>query len=431
MREVKLENIIKELSRVNKKREEELGEMDRIAKMLIRRDLALNELKEKREKELEELKESKIALMDMLKDVHEARRKTEQERDKTLAIFNNFTDGLLLFNKDNILDSVNPQAEKFLKVKRENVVGKSILDFYKTGELESLINLLGEEIKIISKQELETEKNLFLEVSSTSVVGEREKWGTLVVLHNISREKIIERTKTEFVSIAAHQLRTPLSAVKWTLKMFLDGDLGSLTDDQKDYLKKAYKTNEAMINLINDLLNVARIEEGRYLYNPTLVDIADIIHFAIDFCKDGIKRKNINLVFDKTQDKPLKALVDTEKMKLAIQNLLDNAIKYTPAGGTVIIGLKYVSNKIEVSIKDSGIGISKDQQNRIFTKFFRSADAVRLETEGSGLGLFIVKNIIEAHDGKIWFESKEGKGTTFYFILPVKTKIEEFLMNLW
>jgi len=118
-----------------------------------------------------------------------------------------------------------------------------------------------------------------------------------------------------------------------------------------------------------------------------------------------------------------------EKMRLAVQNLLDNAIRYTSPGGWVTISLKHSKKEIEFSIKDSGVGVPKDQQKRVFSRFFRGTNVMRMETEGTGLGLYIVKNIIEAHGGKIWFESEEGKGTTFYFTLPIKQEFPEFLKN--
>jgi len=236
--------------------------------------------------------------------------------------------------------------------------------------------------------------------------------------------------KTEFVSIAAHQLRTPLSAIKWTLRMVLDGDFGPITEEQRDFMEKTYKSNERMITLINDLLNVSRIEEGRFLYKPILTDIESVVQFVIDSYKEEIEKRKIKFEFKKPEKKLPKVMLDVEKMRLAIQNLLENAIRYTQPEGRVTASLKYVKKEIEFSIKDTGIGIPKDQQERIFTKFFRGGNAIRLETKGSGLGLFIVKNIIEAHGGKIWFESKEGKGTTFYFTLPVKEKFGEFLKEL-
>jgi two-component system sensor histidine kinase VicK len=138
---------------------------------------------------------------------------------------------------------------------------------------------------------------------------------------------------------------------------------------------------------------------------------------VIDLYKEEIKKKNLNFQFKKPKKLP-KVKVDVEKIYLAIQNLLENAIRYNKVGGEIEIILKEKEKEIEFSIRDTGIGIPKNQQSRVFTKFFRGSNAIRMETEGSGLGLFIAKNIIEAHGGRIWFESEEGKGTTFYFTLP-------------
>ena len=251
--------------------------------------------------------------------------------------------------------------------------------------------------------------------------------GNLVILHDITREKIVERMKTEFVSLTAHQLRTPLSAIKWTLRILLDGDLGALSVEQRDFLEKTYQSNERMISLINDLLNVTRIEEGRYLYKMTLVNLEEIIQFVVNSYKEEIKRRKIKFEFIKPKEKLPQVLIDVEKMRLAVQNLIDNAVRYTHAGGEITISLNRGRREIEFSIKNTGIGIPKDQKDRIFTKFFRAANVMRMETEGSGLGLFIAKNIIESHSGKIWFESEEGKGATFHFALPVKEAFTDFL----
>jgi len=165
---------------------------------------------------------------------------------------------------------------------------------------------------------------------------------------------------------------------------------------------------------------VARIEEGRFLYNPKIVDLEDLVHSIVKPFRRRIKKRNIKFEIRKPKEKIPKVKVDSEKIRLAIFNLIDNAIRYTKDGGRVIIRLSHSKQVVEFSISDSGIGIPKSQQARIFTKFFRGTNAVKTQTEGTGLGLFITKNIIEAHGGKIWFESKEGKGTTFYFTLPAQ-----------
>jgi len=259
-----------------------------------------------------------------------------------------------------------------------------------------------------------------LEVSTVPMMREEEKMGTLVILHDITREKVIERMKTEFVSISAHKLRTPLSAVKWTIRMILDGDVGEISNEQRDLLQKTYLSNERMINLINDLLNVTRIEEGKLLYEPKLAQLEDIVWSVAGNFKQEIKRKKIDFKFKKPSQALPKVKVDQEKIKLAVENLIDNAIRYTFPKGKVEISFRCPDKVIEFKVKDSGVGIPKDKQERIFTKFFRGPNVIRMETEGTGLGLYTTKNIIEAHKGKIWFESEEGKGTTFYFALPTE-----------
>jgi two-component system sensor histidine kinase VicK len=185
-----------------------------------------------------------------------------------------------------------------------------------------------------------------------------------------------------------------------------------------------------MISLINDLLDVTRIDEGRYLFKPVLTDIDPLIQSVINSYKEEFEKKRIKLQIKKEDKKLPKVLVDIEKVALAFQNLIDNALKYTQAGGTITVSLKKEEKEIKVSVKDTGVGIPNDQRIRVFNKFFRGANVMRMETEGSGLGLFIAKNIIEAHGGRIWFKSEEGKGTTFCFTLPAKKEFEEFLKKV-
>jgi PAS domain S-box-containing protein len=410
-----LERTRKEIERKIQERTKKLQEMFEEAQILrIRERARMVDI----ERKSEELERTRTALMNILEDVEEERKKTEEEKNKTLAVIINFVDGLLVFDKEGRVSLINPQAENFCKLKGKEVIGKSILELSQFPDFKPIVEAVGKEMKGIFRKEVPIREDLILEVTTAPIMREEEKIGTLMILHDVTREKMIERMKTEFVSISAHQLRTPLSAIKWTLKMFLDGDLGELTKEQREFLEKTYKSNERMINLINDLLNVARIEEGRYLYRPVLADIVPICQSVIDSCKEEIEKKKLKFRFEKPKGLP-KVRVDVEKISLAIQNLLENAIRYNREGGGIEITLEEKEGKIKFSIKDTGIGIPKDQQHRVFTKFFRAPNAMRMETEGSGLGLFITKNIIEAHGGEIWFESEEGKGTTFYFTLPV------------
>lgn len=412
---------------LRKKEREIREEYLRAYKELAAAYKALEKSRKEWEQKTKELEESRTALLNILEDVEEARRLAEEEKDKTLAIIMNFADGLLVFDKENKLSLINPQTEDFFDIKGRDIVGRSISELSTFPTIEPLVKLIGEEIKRVFRKELPIGEKLTLEVSTVPMIRGEEKLGTLVILHDITREKVIERMKTEFVSLAAHQLRTPLSAIKWTLRMFLDGDLGEITKEQREYVEKIYKSNERMITLINNLLNVTRIEEGRFLYKPVLTNIESIVQFVINSYKEEIKRRKLKFQFKKPERKLPRVILDVEKMRLAIQNLLDNAIRYTRPGGEVTVSLELGKKEIKFSIKDTGVGIPKDQQERVFTKFFRGANVMRMATEGTGLGLFIVKNIIEAHRGKIWFESEEGRGTTFYFTIPVKEEFEEFL----
>jgi len=370
----------------------------------------------------EDLMRSREALMNILEDVQAAREASEEERDRTLAIIENFTDGLLLFDNHNLLLLINPQAQEFFGVKSQDIIEKSLSDLRKVKSLQPLVKLLGKEIRGFFRKELDLGKNLILEVSAIPIIIKGKKSQNLVILHNVTREKTVERLKTEFVSISAHQLRTPLSAIKWTLRMLLDGDIGKISSDQRNILEKAYKSNERMIKLINDLLDVTRIEEGRFLYNIKKADFIKIVKGVISALRDVAKKSKLTLHLLLPSNKIPEVKVDAEKISLAVQNLIENAVHYTPAGGKVTVSIKYDKEHKEVlfSVEDTGIGIPESQQKRVFSKFFRSPNAIRKETVGTGLGLFTTKNIVEAHGGKIWFKSKEGKGTTFYFSLPVK-----------
>ncbi len=344
-----------------------------------------------------------------------------------LTIANYLSDGLLVFDKNNNLVLVNLQAEEFFQIRKEKILGKSILELNRFPNFGPLVSLLIGRTKEFFRRELEIEENFILEVTSTSMIIDGEKSGTLVILHNVSREKIVEKMKSEFVTLAAHQLRTPTSAVKWSIKILLDGDLGELNKEQRKILERIYNTNDKVIRLVRDLLNLAQIEEGKFLSKIILSDIEDVIQLIINANKDLIKEKKLNFEFKKPKDKLPKVMLDVEKMKIAIENILENALRYAFSGDNVSISLKQKDKEIEVKIQDTGMGIPEDQQAKVFTKFFRATNIMKVDTEGTGLGLYIAKNIIDAHGGRIWFESEKDKGSTFYFTIPVKESFREFI----
>ncbi|MDD5110823.1 MAG: HAMP domain-containing sensor histidine kinase [Patescibacteria group bacterium] len=234
----------------------------------------------------------------------------------------------------------------------------------------------------------------------------------------IAGQLLPDDAQSEFITIVAHQLRTPLSAVKWVLRMLIDGDVGELTPEQKSLLLKGYQSNERMINLVNDMLNVSLIESGRLPYRFGDHQLEDVLQRALFDFIGPIQRKKITLVLNEPPKKLPLVHMDPDRIRTAVQNLIDNAVEYTPPGGRITVALKKTGRDVEIAVQDSGIGIPADQQKKIFTRFFRGENAIRTETDGSGLGLFVVSSIITKHGGRVWFESQENKGTTFHCTLP-------------
>lgn len=225
--------------------------------------------------------------------------------------------------------------------------------------------------------------------------------------------------KSEFLSIVSHQLRTPLSGNKWIFKMLLDGDLGAFTAEQKEIIQKGYESNEQMIKLLNEIIIANQNEEWEFKYSFCKVDVEKIIESIITEFLEEARVKNVRLVFERPYRNSPLAELDPEKIRLAIQNIFENAIKYSNEGGAVIITLAPTPTAITLTVQDSGIGITRDQQEKIFQKFFRADNAKIAKKHGTGLGLFTAKKIIERHHGTIDFTSHEGKGTTFTITLPI------------
>ncbi|OGE73713.1 MAG: hypothetical protein A3I07_02075 [Candidatus Doudnabacteria bacterium RIFCSPLOWO2_02_FULL_42_9] len=230
----------------------------------------------------------------------------------------------------------------------------------------------------------------------------------------------------DFANLTSHQLRTPLSGMKWMLELLQKPNTGTLNKKQKDFIFKIYALNERMIALVNDLLEVSRIESGdtKLYLQPT--DMVVIIRQLLMDKAQEIKQKNLNVSFTVEQEPFPVVRTEPIKIKQAIHNIIANAVSYTPDNGKVKIDLRFKDEDrtmLVCSVTDSGIGIPKDQAGDVFEKFFRGSNVSKVESVGTGLGLYIAKAFIEGSGGKIWFESQLGKGTTFFFTLPiVRTK---------
>ena len=370
----------------------------------------------------EDLRKVRAALLNVLEDTDELRRSAVDERNKTMAIIENLTDGVILLNKKKQIEIINSPATELFNIGKKEAIGKCFVDLLDIENIPEIKKILidKDRIKNIYREEVTTLDGLHLEITSVLLKDEIEEKGFLIIIHDVTKEKLIEKMKTEFVSVAAHQLRTPLSTIKWTIRMILDGDVGEVSEEQRELLEQTYISNERMIRLINDLLDVSRIEEGRLLYNQEDTQIEDVLDSVIEASQEMLRNKNMVLEVNKKETPKVK--IDKEKIGVVIQNLLENAIKYTEQGGKIKITLDNDEKNVIFKIEDSGVGIPKSQQDRIFTKFFRAENVTRMETNGTGLGLYTTKNIVQAHKGQIWFESEENKGTTFYFTIPINNK---------
>lgn len=343
--------------------------------------------------------------------------------DRTRLLLNSLVDGIIILDREGQPILMNRPAEKILGIKEREALNLKFTAGFSPESQQTLSQVIaaGQNLGDFSAIDIQISKpNLaILQIITTPIKQKDELLGKIKILRDITREKESDKMKSELISIVSHQLRTPLSAVKWSVKMILDGDAGKITREQKTILAKGYRSNERMIHLVNDLLNVSSIEKGRFQYKFMPTSLEDLIERLINEFSYSLEEKNMTLKFKKPQ-KPLpKVKVDSSKIYIVLQNILSNAVNYTPSGGEIEIKMRPQKSFMEVSIKDNGMGIPRDQQHRLFTRFFRADNAVRMQTEGSGLGLFIAKNIIENHQGKIWAKSEENKGSTFYFTVPL------------
>lgn len=244
------------------------------------------------------------------------------------------------------------------------------------------------------------------------------------VITDVTKEMEIDRAKTEFVSLASHQLKTPLTSISWLSEALLRGTVGTLQPEQMKYVSNVQDASRRMIVMVNDLLNVSRIETDTLAIRPAELDACALMTSVIDEQKHTADAKKISLAFSCAQNLP-HLTADTQLLRMIFQNLLSNAIKYTEESGTVVCDMSLAEAGREVvflSVKDSGIGIPKEEQPRIFEKLHRASNAENLVPDGTGLGLYLVKTILDRVGGGISFESVEGTGTTFFVTIPLTWK---------
>ncbi len=241
------------------------------------------------------------------------------------------------------------------------------------------------------------------------------------ISRSVERIASVNRMKSEFVSVASHQLRTPLSAIKWEVELFLAKFKEGLNEDQFKKIENIAKLNMKMIRLVNDLLDVARIDQNRLILKKQAFNFSKVTREMMDEIISANNSRHISFNLDIEKDLP-EVMGDGEKIKLALDNITSNAFKYTTSGGHIDVRLFKKDKEVIFEVKDNGVGIPEEQIDRVFEKFFRSDNATKYQTEGTGLGLYISKNIVEQLGGRIWFQSIENVGSKFSFSLPIAKK---------
>lgn len=364
------------------------------------------------------VEERTIALKQKMQELKNAHAKDD-------AILSSIGDGLIVTDAQGRILLINAIAADLLGWDRQKIIGNDI-GAYETfdeagtplpkGEQPMQVALkTGEKVNRYIKSS--TKK--VLNVTASPVLQHRRTVGAIQIIRDSTREKEIDRMKTEFISIASHQLRTPLSAIRWFVEMLLSGDTGKLKPEQQEFAQNIEDSTERMIELVNSLLNISRIESGRIIIDPKPTDLHELVSGIINDLKGKTAEKKQTLVISIHKDLPLINL-DQRLIGQVYLNLLTNAIKYTPKGGEISVFVSRKGGEIISQVTDNGYGIPKSEQGKMFQKFFRASNIAKVETDGTGLGMYLIKSVVETSGGKIWFESEEGKGSTFWFSLPAR-----------
>lgn len=306
--------------------------------------------------------------------------------------------------------------------KNDEGVGFLLLGHKKSGNLYSpqdvkQIEIIANELVIAVQNALHTEeienfnKTLQMKVDDA----------TRKLRRTNEKLKALDETKDDFISMASHQLRTPLTSIKGYLSMVVEGDAGKITNTQKEMLTQAYFSSQRMVYLISDLLNVSRLKTGKFVIEPARVNLATMVEQEMNQLKEAAEARNLSLSFDRPDEFP-DVMLDETKTRQVVMNFADNAIYYTPAGGHVRLRLIDTPTTVEFRVEDNGIGVARSDQPHLFTKFYRAGNARKARPDGTGLGLFMAKKVIMAEEGSIIFTSEEGKGSTFGFVFS-KAKV--------
>lgn len=383
------------------------------------------------ENQKKSLQNTQVAIFNILEDVNSEKDKSlrlASDLEKFKLAVENASDHIVITDADGLILYANRAVAKITGFALEDILGKKAgnIDLW-GGQMDAAFYKKMWEVIKVKKQVFSGEinnrrRNGEKYIAAVSVSPVLNNQGEVIffvgIERDITKEKEVDKAKTEFVSLASHQLRTPLSAINWYVEMLLAGDAGKINDEQKQYLEEVYRGNQRMVDLINALLNVSRIDLGTFAIDPELIDVSSLAKSVVKDLTPKIKAKKQKVVENYDSQVPLIKL-DPKLIRIVFDNLLSNAVKYSPEKAKIEVSISKDSKNLLIKVQDNGYGIPLADQPKIFEKLFRADNIKDKETDGTGLGLYIVKAIVLAGGGQVSFESAENKGTTFNIKLPL------------
>jgi PAS domain S-box-containing protein len=355
-------------------------------------------------------------------------------RERWEAVFRFTEDGIVIFDRHGTIVGFNPAASEITQYHASEALGKTFDAIIKTVAAETgtlaaakpLTRVISEGVTIAKSEELiesRTGNRLWTEISYSPIFDDSGRVTSgIAIIRNIQKDREIEEIKSDFISIVSHELRTPLTAIKGFLSMILKQDFGALSEKQNHYLSRVYQSNQRMIDLVEDLLESSYIESGKINLTINPVSMENIVSEVVSEAAGKGAAKQIMIKVNRQHRLPL-VLADETRLHQILLNLVDNAIKYSNSETDVRIDFKVQDDELITIITDHGVGISSSQIERLFTKFGRIYNPMSVQAGGTGLGLYIVKNLVESHGGRIWVTSREGKGSKFHFSLPIAKQL--------
>ncbi|GAA0501939.1 cell wall metabolism sensor histidine kinase WalK [Salinibacillus aidingensis] len=343
---------------------------------------------------------------------------TEDERRKLTSVLSNMNEGVIASNSEGKIILMNERAEEFIGQSFGKIEGQNILSLLGIEEeFTAVSDITSREPVLIDFSN--DHKELLIKATFSGIYDEHERVsGFITVLNDVTEEERIEQERREFVANVSHELRTPLTTMRSYLEALTDGDTWKNPDIAPKFLGVTQNETERMIRLVNDLLQLSKLDNEENYLRKERVDFTDFFHSIID--RFEMNKYEQDLSFERQlPDKPHWVWIDKDKMTQVLYNVLSNAIKYSPDGGTITCKVDVKGKMLNVTVTDQGVGIPSDQVDRIFDRFYRVDKARSRKLGGTGLGLAIAREMIEAHDGKIWANSKEGQGTSITITLPV------------